>query len=187
MHALDLSRLDADAFLDRASEWAARDLRRELDRGEVVAMAPEQIGHARAKNAVLRALERAIGDAGLGCEAMPDGVGLRVSNDTVYEPDAMLRCGPPAPADVLAIDDPILVVEVISPSSASRDAITKLAGYATIPSIRHYLLVDPEGGITHYRRQSGEARFEVTPTEGDRLVIEPPGITVDLTALRPEP
>ena len=61
----------ADEFI----AWALQqpEGRFELDNGAVVAMAPERIGHGRAKNRILRALETAIAARGLGCEAHPDG------------------------------------------------------------------------------------------------------------------
>ena len=82
--------------------------------------------------------------AGLGCIAYPDGMAVEIDNDTVYEPDALVRCG--EPLDDAVITDPLIVVEVLSPSSQARDAGVKLADYARLPSLRHYLLVDIKPG-----------------------------------------
>ena len=62
--------------------------------GIVVAMAPERISHNRRKGAARDALRRAVKDAGLdSCEAFTDGMAVQVE-DSDYEPDALLRCGP---------------------------------------------------------------------------------------------
>jgi Uma2 family endonuclease len=66
--------------------------RYELVHGEPVAMAPERIEHARVKHRVARSLEDGIAEAGLSCEALPDGVGLTIDEHTLYEPDAMIVC-----------------------------------------------------------------------------------------------
>lgn len=61
--------LTADEFIAWVLEQAQG--RFELDNGTVVAKAPERVGHGRAKNRTLRALEAAIAERGLACEAHP--------------------------------------------------------------------------------------------------------------------
>src|SRR5688572_24369727 len=111
--------LTADAFV----EWAAAQPqgRFELAGGEIVAMAPERIAHTRLKYEVMFALRNAIAGRGLGCEAIGDGVSLRIDDRTVYEPDALVRCGPTAPGEAMEVDDPVIVVEVVSPSTRGVD------------------------------------------------------------------
>ncbi len=113
-------RFTSDAFF----EWAAAQPkgRFELASGEIVAMAPERLGHTRVKSEALIALRASIASGGLGCEAIGDGISVRIDDVTVYEPDALVRCGPKAPSDVIAVDDPVIVVEVVSPSSRGIDA-----------------------------------------------------------------
>src|SRR5580693_5755199 len=65
--------------------------------GIVVAMAPERVAHNRRKGAGRDALRRAVSKAGLtSCEAFTDGMTVQVENSD-FEPDALLRCGPPLP------------------------------------------------------------------------------------------
>ena len=77
----------ADEFIAWALEQPAG--RFELDNGVVVAMAPERVSHGIAKRNVLIALHNAIGARGLACQALPDGMSVRVNDRTVYEPDAL--------------------------------------------------------------------------------------------------
>ncbi len=90
----------------------------ELLCGEVVAMSPERAGHARVKKHVLNAFDAALAAAGLGCEAFADGMAVRIDESTVYEPDAMIRCGAMVPSATVFLEDPVVVVEVVSPSSS---------------------------------------------------------------------
>lgn len=135
-------RMTADQFL----LWLAdRDAGRfELVAGEPVAMAPERSGHALTKARVWRALDEAIRSAGRPCVAYPDGMAVVIDEQTVYEPEVLVRCGAPLDADAIRIEDPVIVVEVLSPSSEARDAGAKLADYVRFPTLRHYVLVDPK-------------------------------------------
>ena len=173
--------LTADAFV----AWAAAQPqgRYELASGEIVAMAPERIAHTRAKYRAMFALERAIAAGALGCEAIGDGVSVRIDERTVYEPDALVRCGAPAPGEAMVVDDPVIVVEVISPSSRGVDTGAKLAAYFRLPSVRHYLIVNVEArAVVHHRRgESGGIDTRIL-AEGS-LTLDPPGIEVEIDRL----
>ena len=119
------SRMTADEFIAWAMDRPDGG-RHELVGGEVVAMAPERVSHSRVKTRVLRALVDAIERGGLPREAFADRMAVQVSADTVYEPDALVRCGPPVPDDAVKVLDPVVIVEVLSPSTRSRDLGTKL-------------------------------------------------------------
>lgn len=177
----DPSNFTADAFIAWAMDQPRG--RFELVRGKVVTMSPERAGHARAKARAHRALEDAIAASGLGCEAFPDGMTVRIDDSTVYEPDALVRCAPRASDDSVEIPDPIIVVEVVSRSSRSTDSGVKLHDYFTLPSVRHYLVLDADKRtLAHYRR--GEDDVVATRILGaGSLVLEPPGLTVGVTDL----
>ena len=143
-------RLSRDEF--RA--WsAARSGRFERRAGRPVAMSPERIQHARIKSRVWAALDRAIRHANVHCEALPDGVTVEIDSDTDYEPDAVVNCGPRAPDDSVAIANPIVVVEVLSPGTQAIDLAEKLADYFRVPSIQHYLVIRAvRREVIHHRR-----------------------------------
>ncbi|MBV1798436.1 Uma2 family endonuclease [Siccirubricoccus sp. G192] len=65
----------------------------ELVAGEVVAMAPERVGHAETKAMAWLLLRQAIAAAGLSCQALPDRVTVVMDDATVYEPGALVNCG----------------------------------------------------------------------------------------------
>ena len=174
------ARFDADAFI----AWAAEQPRGryELVGGAVVAMAPERAGHIRAKLAAVNALAAAIAASGRPCEAMTDGMSVRIDDLTVYEPDALVRCGPRTPDDAVEIADPILVVEVVSPSSRAVDSGAKLADYFRLPGLRHYLVVNAEAhAVIHHRRgDSGDIATAIL--RDGTLILDPPGLALDVPA-----
>jgi Uma2 family endonuclease len=171
-------RMTAEEFV----AWAMQQpegQRYELVDGEAVGMASERLAHARAKVYAMNALDRAAKAAGLVCEALPDGMALRVDTHLVYDPDAMLRCGPPLPGDIVLVEDPVIVVEVLSPSTRSVDINDKLAGYFRVPSLHHYLILNPANrvAIHHLRGENGAITTRIV--QDGPLRLDPPGIVLE--------
>jgi Uma2 family endonuclease len=173
--------LTADAFI----EWVLGQPggRYELADGEVVAMAPERLGHTRVKRAVWAALASAIAARGLGCEAIGDGASLRIDDRTVCGPDGIVRCGPRAPSDAVELDDPVVVIEVVSPSSGGVDTGVKLADYFRLPTVRHYLVLQPDAhvAINHRRDEAGDIVTRIV--RDGSLVLDPPGLELRVADL----
>ena len=144
--------------------------------GHIVAMAPERIAHVRVKGAVYKALDRAIATAGVVCEALSDGVTVE-TGDSDYEPDALVNCGEAMDGDAIAASNPVIVVEVLSPGTASTDTGGKLADYFRVPSIMHYLIVHPtRRSVTHHRR-NGVGINTLVVVNGP-ITLDPPGIVI---------
>jgi Uma2 family endonuclease len=138
------------------------------------------VAHARAKAQAWLALRTAIDARGLACEALPDGASIRVNDRTVYEPDALVRCGPPLPGDAIEVSDPVIVVEVVSPSSRGIDRGVKLAGYFALPSVRHYLIVDTERRVVIHHRRDAQGLISVRIGHDGTLTLDPPGLAIDI-------
>jgi Uma2 family endonuclease len=148
--------------------------------GEPVAMSPERIEHVRIKNRIWAALDRAVRESGLDCEALGDGVTIEVDADTDYEPDALINCGPRLPADATAASNPVVVVEVLSPSTQSVDSSEKLADYFRVPSIQHTLVVRARRQeIIHHRRVGEDIVSRAVNVGAIRL--DPPGIVLEVS------
>jgi Uma2 family endonuclease len=164
------------AWLEEGPEGA----RYELVAGEVVAMAPERAAHAFLKARIWRAFDDQIGVRGLHCQALPDGMTVKIDEHTAYEPDAVVHCGAPLADDALLVPEPIIVVEVLSPTTKAHDAGAKLADYFRLPSVRHYLLVRTgRPTVIHHRRGDRGAIETRIITSGD-LRLDPPGLELDL-------
>ena len=81
------------------------------------------------------------------------------------------------------MNDPIVVVEVVSPSSGGVDTGAKLAGYFRLPSLRHYLIVNIAArAVTHHRRDEDGMIATRILREG-RLQLDPPGLDVEVKSL----
>jgi Uma2 family endonuclease len=173
MTALTKPQMSVDEFLT----WAEGNPGRyELFRGEVYAMSPETVGHAERKGAVYLALQSAIRQRALSCHVLPDGMTVRIDETTAYEPDAVVYCGPKIPPSAVEVPNPVIIVEVLSPSTRQFDVSIKFAGYFRLPSLAHYLIVDPaQPLILHHSRGEGDTILTRVVTEGS-ISLDPPGM-----------
>jgi Uma2 family endonuclease len=156
--------------------WAeGRPGRYELVDGTLHAMAPERAAHAKIKLAVHVALLGGIRARDLPCHVLPDGMTVRIDNATAYEPDGSVYCGPELPPSALEVT-PIIVVEVLSPSSQHIDTTGKLAGYFSVPSVSHYLIVDPDRPLIVHHARSGPDSIVTRIVRDGTIVLDPPGL-----------
>jgi Uma2 family endonuclease len=142
----------------------------ELLDGEPVLMAPPRERHQRIVMNLAGRLDSLAESR--GCRAMP---GLAILSDAVDDfspiPDVVVRCGPPLPDGYAA--DPLLVAEVLSPTTMSLDRGRKIDFYRTVQSLGAILIV-----------YSDEARVEVWRRAGDDWTVSALGL--DGTVTLPE-
>lgn len=177
MNVMATPRMTVDEFL----AWAeGRPGKYELFGGVVQQMSPERADHVRVKASVWLALRQAVRGANLACEALADGMTVRIDAHKAFVPDVVLHCEERLAGESIEISKPVVVVEVLSPSTASADASSKLSGYFLVPSIQHYLIVAPEDRtVIHHRRTSGGA-IETRVASDGVLALDPPGLTVSV-------
>jgi len=172
--------------VDEFLAWSQQEEARwELHEGHPVAMSPERVVHVLTKGHAYLALNNAIASAGAPCLAVPDGAMVRISARTAFEPDALVYCGPTVPPDAVEIPTPVIVVEVLSEGTAARDHGTKLEGYFSLPSVVHYLILDPDGRkAIHHKRGEGDL-IETRIVRNGSLRLDPPGLDIDVSDMFP--
>jgi Uma2 family endonuclease len=171
--------MDVDAFL----AWAdGRPGRWELRDGEPVMMAPERARHALTKYAAQKALDDGVTRAGLPCRVFPDGMTVRIAARTAFEPDALVVCPAPADLNTMEIPNPVIVVEVLSPSTAGDDHGVKLDGYFSLPSVAHYLIVDSERRVMIHHRRAAAGAIETRVLRDGEVALDPPGFAAEVAS-----
>jgi Uma2 family endonuclease len=155
------------------------DRRFELHDGERVAMAPGSRAHV----ILCGRLARIIGN-GLrsGCDVATEAGIVALDGQSWYKADLAVTCGQGRAGDPY-LSDPIVLVEVLSPSTAMLDRGRKLRDYQEIASLRDILLISSfERRVEHWRQSEGawSARVHVG-SEALRLEAFP--ITLDLGEL----
>ena len=144
-------------------------------------MAPGSMAHTLIKSNVHAAFAQVV--RGTGCRALVDGAIVEVEGSSVI-PDVVVTC---SPLDFATprVDDPIIIVEVLSPSNEKDDVGRKLALYLKIPSLRHYLVIHQDRRLIvhHQRRNDLDGAFLTTIAPPDPLRLDPPGVEISLAAI----
>lgn len=152
--------------------------RYELYAGTVYPTSPEHTRHGEVKFAVQTALLAGIREAGVECHMLPAGMTVRISRDTAHEPDALVYCGSKLPGKAIEVPSPSILVEVLSPSTRYIDASAKLAGYFSLPSVEHYLIVDPEKPLAVHHARKSHDEIATRIINAGPIHLDPPGIEV---------
>ena len=144
-------------------------------------MAPGSMAHTLIKSNAGRLLGNALEQ--MGCRALVDGAIVEVEGSSLI-PDVVVTCSL-LDFKTPRVDDPIIIVEVLSPWSEKDDSGRKLTLYLKIPSLRHYLMIDQEHRqiVHHERRDDLGGAFLTTIAPPDPLRLDPPGIEFSLGAL----
>ncbi len=160
---------------------AASSTRHELVDGEVFAMAGGTRAHNYIGSAFVRHLGNAMDAAGCGCFAFGSDMRVAIDDVTHVYPDAVVVCPPiEAPSeDACSVSNPVIVVEVVSPSSATWDVLGKRERYARLPSLQHYLVAQTAAWrIEHFRRMSDGSWRVSTHGPDDTLHLDALAITL---------
>lgn len=107
--------------------------------------------------------------------------GIATAGSAVRYPDALVASSVQVGTSKL-VADPVVVLEVLSPSSGRTDRIEKVKEYRAVPSIRRYLIVENTSvGAAMHHRQTADAEWTVTPlVAGETLMLPEIGIEVPL-------
>lgn len=116
--------------------------RNEFWRGEIFAMAGGKRGHGRVVANLMRHLGNHLDDT--PCQAFSENMKVQVGQEAVLYPDVFVTCEREFSADQSVFTAPVLVIEVLSPSTQADDRSRKFAIYRRIASLREYALIDPD-------------------------------------------
>jgi Uma2 family endonuclease len=121
------------------------DRKAELDRGFIRMMAGSTRAHARVQANFMGELGSKL--RGSGCRPYGSDMAIRIDDYSVRYPDVSVVCGDLAnPADdkQKAFDAPVVIIEVLSPSTSAYDQDVKLKEYQSLASVDTILFADPD-------------------------------------------
>lgn len=143
------------------------EIRHEYIDGEVYVMAGASQNHNRIIRNFLIALSNHFGNS--PCEPFSENMKVRAAEEVFYYPDVLVTCEGNF-ANPYFAEQPILIIEVVSPSTAQIDRREKLRAYQQMPSIHEYVIVEQEKiSIEIHRRQEngGWITYFFTRTDED--------------------
>jgi Uma2 family endonuclease len=151
--------------------WHARQPERwEFIDGQPRLMAPASMKHAIIKNNVGFALRPAVAE--LGCTALIDGPQV-LTDEISAIPDVVVTCSA-IDLSTPGIAEPVIIVEVMSPSSEADDAGRKWFSYRKIPSLRHYLVLSQDERVVQVHSRAGDLWGERFVSAGAIELDDPP-------------
>ncbi|MEJ7848147.1 MAG: Uma2 family endonuclease [Pyrinomonadaceae bacterium] len=142
--------------------------------GEIYSMAGTSDNHNRIVTEFLTQLSLHLRDS--KCEPFAADIKVQVTKNVYYYPDILVSCEE-TPENPYFRNQPVLIIEVISPSTEHIDRREKLLFYQQMPSVQEYVVVDqhtmnvevhrrqPNGGwITYYFNEASDL-VELTSVE----------------------
>ncbi len=123
-------------------------------------------------------LRRNLREAGAACQVFSETFWLKERFlDLAVFPDVMVRCGPRLDEEAISINDPLVLVEVVSPGSQARDRIEKDGLYRRLPTLRHYVLVERDRSVLDVF-DHGQAGWSLRRIEGLDAEVALPALNV---------
>lgn len=151
--------------------------------GEIFQMAGTSIEHAGISSNINISL--GLQFKGRGCQSFQSDLRVHVPKTGLYTyPDIVAVCGEPQIVEDEYLDillNPVLIIEVLSPSTAAYDKGAKFEHYRTIESLREYLLVwQDKKRVARHTKRDGEG-WLLTDFIGDDAAIFLESVDATLT------
>ncbi len=161
-------------------EWAQqRDEPYEFDGFQPVAMVGGTNAHTIVRDNLARALWARVCAP---CRPMVEA-GVATVGDAVRYPDVLVTRSPIPPLDH-TVPSPVVVFEVLSPTSHRVDRLTKVREYHAVSSILRYLIIESSSiGCTVFVRRETEAEWTATAIEDGTLDLPEVGVSLPLAEL----
>lgn len=174
---------------------ASAETKSEFIAGEIVAMSGASLEHSILATEVRRLLGNALSET--DCVVLDSDMRVRVSDiGPFFYPDISVVCGPPQVDFDECLRNPLLIVEILSPSTENYDRGEKFRNYRGIDSLEHYVLVaQDQRRVQHFARMEGTLWTLVGDYSAPEESLSLPGLGIQITladiyrrvALMPDP
>jgi Uma2 family endonuclease len=171
------------------AEYLAREetaeYKSEYHDGEIVPMTGGSINHNRIARNVLALFTTQLADS--QCEALGSDMRLWIPAHSRYTyPDITVICGEPVfYADRTdTITEPVLIVEVLSPSTEDYDRGSKFQFYRSLASLHDYLLIHQDSPLVEHFHKLPDSRWVLSEYQDLSATIELASLGVELAIER---
>ena len=172
-----LTRLNPQELLDWENQQAER---HEFHQGEVFAM----VGARRVRGLISLNIAASLKTQlkGSPCRVFADSMKIRVGADAILYPDVFVTSDAADLRTEQLFTAPTVVVEVLSPSTQSYDRGAKFTLYRSLPSLREYMLVDPDTREVQLFRRGADGLFTLHDLTGrEQIGLESVGCELLVT------
>ena len=167
MKAHKLPELSVEEYIAHERETGVK---YEYHNGKIFALAGGTLNHGLLCGNIFLELSSKLKDNNSGCKPVNSEVKLNIKskNSFVY-PDSMVICGEMeiAESDQNSITNPVLIVEVLSKSTADHDRGDKFYLYRQISTLQEFVLIEQEKPIVEvYYKPPQTDSWQISRFEG---------------------
>lgn len=142
------------------------DLKAELDNGAIRMMAGGSRDHARIRANGMIALGSRL--RGSGCRPYGSDMAIRTHDLSVRYPDVTVDCGAAGDSGTdITLSAPLIVIEILSPSTRDVDLRVKKEEYRAIPSVDTIVFIDPEDESVMVSQRNDTGWGDTWPMQAD--------------------
>ncbi len=167
---------------DYFSMQRGTDLKLEYFNGAIYAMSGGTIGHNTISLNVSSFLRAAV--AGSSCAAFGSDMRVSMPSGLYTYPDASVVCGQQLNPSADTISNTVVLVEVLSDSTRNYDHGDKFELYRSIPTLRHYLLIETSFVHVEHRRIEKDGSWSPEISASLDQIIHLSEVGIDLPLAR---
>lgn len=157
--------------------------------GKIYALAGGTLNHGLISGNIFSKMMNKLESKGSNCMPFNSDIKLHISSSNSYVyPDSMVVCGDfqHSQEDENSIVNPVLIVEVLSKSTAEYDRGDKFYLYRQIPTFREYILIEQKKHVVdvHFKHENSDL-WRITRYQGlDKIVkLQSIGIEISMKEL----
>ena len=152
--------------------------RHEFVHGETFAMAGAEDRHVTVAGNIYMALRQHL--SGSPCRTYMSDMRLHVAAaESYFYPDVLVTCSPLDAASSMVKQEPKLIAEVLSPSTAAYDRGIKFSHYRSLPSLEEYALIDLDSRTADVYRKGADGLWVLHPfAQGEPIRLESVGLAM---------
>ncbi len=135
-------------------EWEERQpMRYEFDGVGPVAMAGGSVRHAQIQRNLAFTFTARL--RGRPCQFLGSDLKIQTEEDHARYPDGIVICSPLTGSETI-VDAPVVIFEVLSPSTTHTDRFVKAREYQRMPSVQRYVMLEQDSVNAVVYARSGE-------------------------------
>ncbi len=178
--AYQKQRYSIEEYLEKELESEEK---HEYYNGEIFAMAGATLQHNIVSKNILSSLDQML--HGHACQPFNSETRVHIEKNSLFTyPDISVICSDPITRnnDDMNVLNPTVIFEVLSPSTRSYDQVEKFDMYKSIPSLKEYVLVEPEtiSVEVYFLAPGGEWERTTHSSIEDQLVLRSIGASLQL-------
>lgn len=108
---------------------------------------------------------------GTPCRAFINDMKIAVNAENSFYPDLFVTCHPEDLSADLVMQYPKVIIEVLSPSTASYDRGDKFLAYCQLASLQEYALIDPASQLIEVRRRQNDDDWLLVSSDSPRGLV----------------